>query len=210
MCQTARVNERRVRRGRPGHDQRAVILAAVDAFDEHGYDATTMGMIADRLGVSKSALYHHIDGKEELLALALETAFDALDAGLASVEHSEEPLDVRFDHFVARMVEILVEYQPFVRLLLRLRGNSPVELAALDRRRRFDARMTAVVAEAQTAGLVRDDIDPSVVARLAFGAMNSTVEWYRPDGRVSPAELADAVRTLVFRGVATSSYLASS
>ena len=169
-----------------------------------------MGMIADRLGVSKSALYHHIDGKEELLALALETAFDALDAGLASVEHSEETLVVRFDHFVVEMVEILVAYQPFVRLLLRLRGNSPVELAALERRRRFDARMTAVVAQAQTAGLVRDDLDPAVVARLAFGAMNSTVEWYRPHGRISPAELADAVRTLVFRGVGTSAYLASS
>ncbi|WP_312720750.1 TetR/AcrR family transcriptional regulator [Mobilicoccus sp.] len=204
------MSERAPRRGRPGHDQRAVISAAVAAFDEHGYDATTMGMIAERLGVSKSALYHHIDGKEELLALALQTAFDALDAGLDSVENSEETLDVRFEHFVSEMVGILVEYRPFVRLLLRLRGNGPVEAAALERRRHFDARMTDVVAQAQRAGLVRDDLDPSVVARLAFGAMNSTVEWYRPDGRVSPTELADAVSTLVFRGIGTSAYMASS
>ena len=88
--------------------------------------------------------------------------------------------------------------------------HGPVEAAALERRRHFDARMTDVVAQAQRAGLVRDDLDPSVVARLAFGAMNSTVEWYRPDGRVSPTELADAVSTLVFRGIGTSAYMASS
>ncbi|GMA39188.1 TetR/AcrR family transcriptional regulator [Mobilicoccus caccae] len=85
------MTDRPARRGRPGHDQQAVILAAVAAFDEHGYDATTMGMIAERLKVSKSALYHHVDGKEELLTLALETAFEALDAGLRSAEHSPRP-----------------------------------------------------------------------------------------------------------------------
>ncbi|WP_052466904.1 TetR/AcrR family transcriptional regulator [Mobilicoccus massiliensis] len=199
---------RPARRGRPGHDQRAVLLAAVDAFDEYGYDATTMDQIARRLAVTKSALYHHVEGKEELLTLALDTAFEALDAGLRGVEDSSDTLDVRFETFLAEMVQILVEYRPFVRLLLRLRGDSPAVRAALDRRRDFDARMTEVIRQAQLAGLLRDDLDPAVVARLVFGAMNSTIEWYRPDGRVSPAELTDAVLTLIFRGVATSAHMA--
>lgn len=196
------MTDRPARRGRPGHDQQAVILAAVAAFDEHGYDATTMGMIAERLKVSKSALYHHVDGKEELLTLALETAFEALDAGLRSAEHSPETLDVRFEAFIREMVQILIDYQPFVRLLLRLRGNSPAELRALTRRREFDARMSAIVLQAQLAGLLRDDLDPTVVARLLFGAMNSTVDWFRPSGRVSPDELTEALLALVFHGVA--------
>ncbi|MDO5629678.1 MAG: TetR/AcrR family transcriptional regulator [Mobilicoccus sp.] len=204
------MGEQRTRRGRPGHDQRAVLLAAVEAFDAHGYDATTMGMIAERLGVSKSALYHHVEGKEELLTLALETAFDALDDGLRDTEDSGDSLDVRFEEFIRRMVAILVEYQPFVRLLLRLRGNSPAEQHALARRRQFDARMAALVEQAQRAGLLRDDVDAVVVARLVFGAMNSTVEWFRPQGRVSQEELTEAVLTLVLHGVATSTLLSSS
>ncbi|WP_284303153.1 hypothetical protein [Mobilicoccus caccae] len=100
------------------------------------------------------------------------------------------------------MVQILIDYQPFVRLLLRLRGNSPAELRALTRRREFDARMSAIVLQAQLAGLIRDDLDPTVVARLLFGAMNSTVDWFRPSGRVSPDELTEALLALVFHGVA--------
>ncbi|WP_168581773.1 TetR/AcrR family transcriptional regulator [Gephyromycinifex aptenodytis] len=194
------------RRGRPGHDQRAVLIAAVEAFDEHGYDATTMGMIAQRLSLSKSALYHHVEGKEQLLAIALETAFTALDECLRTTEESAENLDVRFEVFIREMVAVLLEYQPFVRLMLRLRDNSPVEQQALARRRDFDTRMAALVRDAQVAGLLRDDLDAAVVARLIFGAMNSTVEWFRPQGRLSPEELTEAVLTVVCRGVLTTAY----
>ena len=44
-----------LRRGRPGYDQRGILEVAVAAFNEHGYDATSIGMIAERLGLSKSA-----------------------------------------------------------------------------------------------------------------------------------------------------------
>lgn len=178
-----------------------MILAAVAAFDEHGYDAATMGTIAERLGVSKSALYHHVGGKEELLTLALETAFDALDAGLTATEQSQESLEVRLEQFVSRMIDILVERQPFVRLLLRLRGNSPAELRALERRRHFDTRMAALVRQAQAGGMIRDDVDPVVLARLLYGALNSTVEWFRPDGRISRDELKATVLTVILRGI---------
>ena len=70
--------------------------------------------------------------------------------------------------------------------------------------------MIEVVRQAQVAGLLRDDLDPAVVGRLVFGAVNSTVDWFQPHGRVSPHELAEAVITLVFRGVGTSASLSSS
>lgn len=209
ICDYGAVTDRQPRRGRPGHDQRAVLLAAVDAFDEHGYEATTMGMIAERLNLSKSALYHHVEGKEQLLSLALEAAFEALDEGLRATEQSSKSLDVRFESFIREMVAVLIEHQPFVRLMLRLQGNSPVEQQALARRRDFDTRMAALVKDAQVAGLLRDDLDAAIVARLVFGAMNSTVEWFRPHGRVSPDELTEAVLTFICRGVLTSLYSAS-
>lgn len=197
-----RVEEARPRRGRPGHDQRAVIAAAVAVFDEHGYDATTMGMIAHRLGVSKSAIYHHVGSKEELLTLALDTAFAALDEAITAAAEAEAPLEERCSGFLRDLVAVLIEYRPFVRLLLRLRGNSPAEEEALRRRREFDARMSSLVEEAKAAGLVRADLDPTVVARLVFGAVNSTVEWYRPTGRISPEEVTRTVLTVVLHGIA--------
>ena len=60
------------RRGRPGHDQRSVLDLSVEVFNRHGYDATSMGMLAEQLGISKSAIYHHVTSKEHLLRLALD------------------------------------------------------------------------------------------------------------------------------------------
>ena len=78
----------RPRRGRPGYDLASVLAVAVELFNERGYDGTSMRDLADRLGIAKSAIYHHVTGKEELLRLALERAL----AGLAEVADRAQAL----------------------------------------------------------------------------------------------------------------------
>ena len=70
------------RRGRPGYDRRGVLEIAVQAFNEYGYDATSLGTLASRLGLSKSAIYHHFPSKEQLLEAALDEALGELEAVL--------------------------------------------------------------------------------------------------------------------------------
>ena len=67
------------RRGRPGYDQQGILAVAVAAFNEYGYDATSMGVLADRLGLSKSAIYHHFASKDEILDRALDQALSSLE-----------------------------------------------------------------------------------------------------------------------------------
>src|SRR4051794_27341460 len=71
------------RRGRPGHDQGAVLRAAIELFIRKGYDATSIGDVAEELGVTKSAIYHHVPSKEHLLSQALDEALDELEATVA-------------------------------------------------------------------------------------------------------------------------------
>ena len=47
------------RRGRPGYDRDGILAVAVQLFNEQGYDATSVSDLARRLGLAKSALYHH-------------------------------------------------------------------------------------------------------------------------------------------------------
>ena len=199
------------RRGRPGYDQQGMLAIAVAAFNEYGYDATSMGALAERLGVSKSAIYHHFASKDEILDLALDVALSALEA---VVEEVAQPESIggrdagrhaadRLEHVLRGAVHVLVEQLPAVTLLLRVRGNTEVERRALVRRRAFDQRITALVAEAQAEGSLRGDIDASVVARLAFGMINSIVEWYRPGGREDSDRLADDVVAIALDGMRT-------
>ena len=194
-----------VRRGRPGHSRDSLLDVAVAAFNERGYDATSMEELAGRLGVTKSAIYHHVPGKGELLRLALDRALDALFAVLDEPEAQSGPAISRLEHVVRASVRVLSEELPFVTLLLRVRGNSPVEQAALQRRRDFDRIVTALVRAAAQEGDVRPDADPAVTSRLLSGTVNSLVEWNRPDRGLDAAALADAVVSTMFDGLRTRS-----
>lgn len=190
------------RRGRPGHDQSAVLRRAVDLFNTQGYDGTSMGDLATALGVTKSALYHHVPGKEALLAKALDEALGELERLVAETRReTRRTAYERLRYAVRRSVEVLVAHQPAVTLLLRVRGNSPVELAALARRRAIDTALAALVADAVAEGAIRSDLPPPVISRLLFGSINSLVEWYRPDGPVPADTLAEAVTRMAFDGL---------
>ena len=190
----------RARRGRPGHDQQSVLRVAIELFNRQGYDATSMGDLARELGLTKSAIYHHVPSKEHLLESALDEALDALTASLDEVA-ATTGLDAgeRLRAAVRGSVVVLVEHLPAVTLLLRVRGNTPAEKAALRRRREIDDRLADMVRGAAEAGAIRDDLDPLLTSRLLFGMVNSMTEWLRDDTDVE--QLADTVTTLAFDGL---------
>lgn len=194
--------EQRARRGRPGNDLESVLRAAVEVFNERGYDGASMEDLSKRLGVAKSAIYHHVSGKEELLRMALDRA---LDGWLEAAERAREldaPAIARLEMLVRGTVAVLEAQLPYVTLLLRVRGNTKVERAALARRRSFDRLVASLVEEAERDGDVRADVDPKVTARLLFGMINSIVEWYRPGTRpTAPVSLADALCAIAFDGL---------
>jgi AcrR family transcriptional regulator len=194
--------ESRVRRGRPGYDQETVLRRAIELFNSQGYDATSIGDLAGDLGLTKSAIYHHVPSKESLLSAALDEALDSLSAAIDAAESSVGVTAAeRLRHAIEGSVRVLVAHQPAVTLLLRVRGNSPVELAALQRRRALDDRLAALVAAAAEEGAVRDDIAPDLISRLLFGMVNSLTEWYRPGGPVDADHLAESLAALAFDGL---------
>jgi AcrR family transcriptional regulator len=185
------------RRGRPGYDLESLLAVAVGVFNERGYDGTSMEDLSRRLGISKSAIYHHVQGKEELLRLAADRALDGLFAVLAETRRLEVPAIARLEHLVRGSVAVLQDALPYVTLLLRVRGNTEVERSALARRRQFDRYVAGLVEQAAADGDVRPDVDPQVTARLLFGMVNSLIEWYRP----AHSDLADTVCAIAFDGL---------
>ena len=189
-----------VRRGRPGHDQQTVLRVAIELFNRQGYDATSMGDLARELGLTKSAIYHHVPSKEHLLQSAIDEALDALTEALDAVS-AAKGLDAgqRLRAAVRSSVTVLVGHLPEVTLLLRVHGNTPVEKAALARRRGIDERLADMVRDAVDEGVLRADVDPLLASRLLFGMVNSMTEWVRPG--VDPEPLADALVALAFDGL---------
>lgn len=189
------------RRGRPGHDLSTVLAASVAVFNERGYDGTSMEDLSARLGIGKSSIYHHVESKEELLRLALDEALAGLEEVAQDVRVQNGPAVERLEMLVRRSVAVLVDRLPYVTLLLRVRGNSEVERAALGRRRAIDRLVAELVQQAVGDGALRPDIDPAVTARLLFGTVNSVTEWVKPGSRSSSAKLGDDICAIVFDGL---------
>jgi AcrR family transcriptional regulator len=191
------------RRGRPGYDLESLLQVAVKLFNERGYDGTSMEDLSRKLGITKSAIYHHVPSKEELLRLAVDRALDGLFAVASETDALDGRAIDRLEHLVRGSVVVLADRLPFVTLLLRVRGNTKVERAALTRRREFDRLVTDLVKQAEAEGDIRPDVDPAVIARLVFGMVNSLIEWYRPRRGSSAGEVADAVCKVAFEGLRT-------
>lgn len=189
--------------GRRVHDAESVTSAAVEVFLKRGFNGTSMGMLAEVLGISKSSIYHHVPSKDALLKRCLDRALDALTAVADEPRARTGPAIERIEYRMRRGVEILTRELPYVSLLLRVRGNTAVERAALARRRALDTAIAELMLQARDEGDLRPDLDPAVAARLLFGALNSISEWYhrRDDDDANVQLIADNLLRLTFDGL---------
>jgi AcrR family transcriptional regulator len=181
-----------------------MLAASVEVFNARGFDGTSMEDLSQRLGIGKSAIYHHVESKDALLGLALDYALDGLEQAADEVRGLDASAMQRLETLLRRSVEVLVERLPYVTLLLRVRGNSEVERRALARRRRIDRFAADLVKDAVGEGELLPDLDPAVTARLMFGLVNSMTEWLKPGKRYNADELATAVAAALFGGLKVS------
>ncbi len=169
-------------------------------FLERGYDATSMEHLSQATGRTKSSIYHHVSGKEQLLRLAVARALDALFAVLDEPGATTGRAVDRLEHVVRGSARVLAAELPYVTLLLRVRGNTETERWALDRRRELDRRLADIVRAAVDEGDLRPDLDPRLVTRLLFGMVNSLVDWVRPGAR-GRRQVEDALVAVAFDGL---------
>ncbi|HEY5834300.1 TetR/AcrR family transcriptional regulator [Streptomyces sp.] len=183
----------------------SLLAVAVEVFNERGYDGTSMEHLSRAAGISKSSIYHHVRGKEELLHRAVGRALEGLFGVLEEPGAREGRAIEQLEYVTRRTTEVLIAELPYVTLLLRVRGNTKTERWAMERRREFDQRVSGLLKAAVAEGDLRADVDVRLATRLLFGMINSIVEWYRPNARgaVDGEQVADAVVRLAFDGLRT-------
>ncbi|WP_460688601.1 TetR/AcrR family transcriptional regulator [Nesterenkonia suensis] len=189
------------RRGRPGYDREGLITVCVEVFNRHGYDATSMGTLSRELGISKSAIYHHVSSKEEILDIALSRSLAELERVVSDAAAADAPAIEELETIIRESVKVLTGSLPYVTLLLRLRGNSELEVKALQRRREITLRIAELIRQAQQEGDLRADVDARTASRLTMGMVNSLVDWYRAQDGQPDEALADTVRHLLLDGL---------
>jgi len=178
-----------------------IVRAAAAAFGEVGYRTATLEAIAERAGLSKVTLYRYVSSKEELLSLVVERTIDRFRQGLKRIIAERRPADDTLRRIIHYQVTLLTEHLPFLTVFFSEESGLPAPMAARAARakREYDQAIARVVQDGVETGLLRD-LPPTLVVFGLLGMCNWLHKWYRPDGKRTPAEIADVFVTLLERG----------
>src|SRR6266545_7669763 len=97
--------------------QGRVIDAALDLFAEHGVGGTSLQMIADEIGVTKAAVYHQFNTKDEIVLAAAEAELARLEAVIGAAEAETSRTRAR-DAVVTGIVDLAVDSRRTVSTIL--------------------------------------------------------------------------------------------
>jgi len=130
-----------VRRGSGSYTaaQSRIIDAALALFAEHGINGTSLQMIADAIGVTKAAVYHQYNTKDEIVLAVAEVILRRLEAAVTAAE-TERPRARAREVLVAEMIDLAVERRRMASVLQR----DPVMLRFLEEHEPFRRVMERV------------------------------------------------------------------
>ncbi|WP_369245464.1 TetR/AcrR family transcriptional regulator [Streptomyces sp. R41] len=181
---------------------RRLLVAAVEAFAERGYHATTTRDIAGRAGMSPAALYIHYKTKEELLhrisRIGHEKALDILRTAAQGEGGATERLADAVSSFVrwhagGRTTARVVQYE-----LDSLGPDARAEIIAL--RRQVDAEVRGIIEEGVAAG----DFDVPDIPGTTLAILSLCIDvarWFNVNGPRTPDEVGALYADLVLRMV---------
>jgi AcrR family transcriptional regulator len=89
-----------------------ILSTARRLLAEHGYEDTTLQMIADEMGVTKAAVYYYFRAKSDILQAALRPGMERIEALLAEAAQIRSRR-ARTEHLVAGFVDFLVDYRNY-------------------------------------------------------------------------------------------------
>jgi len=173
---------------------------AARLFAEKGYHGTSVGDLADAMGVQKGSLYAHIESKADLLwevardgAAAFHAALDAIDDTAPPTERIRLALRAHL-RVVAEQLDVATV---FIREWRYLEGERREEFVA--ERRRYEERFRALFREGRELGRLRTDLDDATATLLALSAANWAYTWIRPERDTDG--LADRFLEVMFDGM---------
>jgi AcrR family transcriptional regulator len=182
---------------------RRLMAAATRLFADNGYDRTSVQEIVEAAGVTKGALYHYFGSKDDLLheiyARLLRLQQERLDACADSREPVEQRLRKAAADVVVTTLGNLDDAMIFFRSMHQLSPEKQKQVRA--ERRLYHERFRALVEEGQRSGVFSAVTPPDLIVDYHFGSVHHLSSWYRPDGKLTPQEVAEHMADLLLRAL---------
>jgi AcrR family transcriptional regulator len=173
-----------------------IVRAAALVFQRKGYHGATMADIAAEVNLTAGSLYHHFPSKEELLAAVLDTGLSQITGEVRAVVNGNGSPADKLRGIVHTHIRSEIENANIAaavifesRALLAVPGVRDQYVLQRDT---LEGLYRRVIDEGIAAGVFRA-VDVGIFVKTLFGALNWVSLWYRADGRLSGAEIADEI-----------------
>lgn len=181
--------------------RQAVLKEASRAFGRKGYHNTSLDDVARSLNISKGTLYNYVRDKQEIL---FECHKEALEIGDEAMAHAAAAADgaAQLRSAISFYLERIAENLGACAALLEVDALRPEDRkVAVERRRGFEQRISAMVERGIEDGSLKPGLDPLLVVRTVMGAINWIPRWYDADKHAAPTELAAAMSAMLLDGL---------
>jgi AcrR family transcriptional regulator len=180
----------------------AVLRMAVRMFLEEGYHRTPLAKVADRLNITKPALYNYFRSKEDILHELYRMGDEQYEASFGRIECGEGDGLHKLRELIRAYVHIITTDlgMCFARLDDRELGE---EARAQVRRskRRYDTAFRVEIAAGVDDGSIRP-CNPKLAAFAIIGALNGIADWWREDGELTVDAIAQEFALTLTDGLA--------
>jgi len=189
------------RRRDPETKREAVLKTAAQLFLEKSYGRTSLNDVAERLNITKPALYHYFRNKEQILLECYRLGCGLIEEILNDIAaHCGTGLE-KVEAFIYSYANVMTIN--FGRCVMRLDdGDLSSEALAEVRnyKRKIDGRLRSFIREGIDDGSITR-CDPKIAAFSIAGAVNWICKWYEPEGPLSAEEIATQFARTLTQGL---------
>lgn len=191
------------RRRDPATKREAVLQTAAQLFLDKSYARTSLNDVAEKLNITKPALYHYFHNKEEIL-------LECYRLGCGMIEEILNDIAAHCGTGIEKVAAFIYSYANvmtinFGRCVMRMdEGDLSHEAFAEVRayKRKIDRRLRAFIEDGIEDGSIAP-CDAKIAAFSLAGALNWICIWYEPDGPLSAEEIATQFARTLTRGLAS-------
>ncbi|KQM81347.1 TetR/AcrR family transcriptional regulator [Agromyces sp. Leaf222] len=180
-----------------------VMRAAVELFAANGYANTSVQQVVEAAGVTKGAMYHYFQSKDDLLfgiydrMLSLQK--EHLDAIIERGGAVGDVVRAVCVDVIETSIDFLPEGTVFFRSMHML--TAPRQSEVTRRRRDYNDTFAALIEQGQAEGLYRSDIPRPVLIANFFADVHYLSHWYSPEGPEGKTLLAEQLTDLYLAGI---------
>ncbi len=179
----------------------AVLRTAVQLFLEVGYHRATLDQVAQRLAITKPAIYNYFRSKEAILFACFGRAMEAVNARTADTETSASNGREQLRFLLGAYAEVmLTDFGMCLAIVEDRELTARWREKIVGEKRQIDRRFRAAIERGVADGSLRAG-NAKLAALFIAGAVNSCARWFQPGGKFSRELVARELVTRLLEGL---------